>query len=97
MKYKNMWKSCLFCLGGVEIVFEKGRIQKLFNVFNLGEELVYFYFYICVSYFFTCLSFHTCGDVFVKYFRKDRYILIKTFYLLLATSWLGSLRLEFVI
>ena len=51
MKYKNMWKSCLFCLGGVEIVFEKGRIQKLFDVFNLGEELVYFYFYICVSYF----------------------------------------------
>ena len=35
--------------------------------------------------------------MFIKCFRKDKYILIKTVYLLLATSWLGSLRLEFVI
>ena len=26
MKCENMWESCLFCLGGVEIVFENGRI-----------------------------------------------------------------------
>ena len=23
---ENLWESCLFCLGGVEFVFEKGRI-----------------------------------------------------------------------
>ena len=33
-----VWDSCLFCLGGVEIVFD---------VSNLGGELVYF----CFLYF----------------------------------------------
>ena len=34
--------------------------------------------------------------MFVEWFRKDKYILIKTVYLLLATSWLGVLDWDFV-
>ena len=74
--------TCLFCLGG--------EYKKLFVVSNLGGELVYFFIF-CFILLFICLSFHTCVDVFVECFMKDRCILIKTFYLLLATSRLGVL------
>ena len=89
-----MWESYLFCLrGDTLIVYDSGKykyvwqIQVCFDVSNLGGELVC----IFVVFLFICLSFHTCGDVFVECFRKGRYILFKTFYLLLATSWLGIL------
>ena len=85
-----MWESCLFCLGGdTLIIYDSGKykylwqIQVCFVVSNLGGELV------CV--FVDMFIFHTCVDVFVECFMKDRYILIKTFYLLLATSKLGVL------
>ena len=49
-----MWEnveSCLFCLGGVEIVFERGRIFIFyFYVSNLGGELVCI-FVICFNLF----------------------------------------------
>ena len=42
-----MWESCLLCLGGAEILFERVRILKLFDVSNLGGELEFtFVFYI---------------------------------------------------
>ena len=90
------WESVgiLFVLfrGSWNCSLKGGEYKKLFDVSNLGGGLVYFCFFIfCFILFFICLSFHTCGDVFVECFRKDRYILIKTFYLLLATSWLGVL------
>ena len=75
---ENLWESCLFCLRGVEIVFLKGRVSLLL------------FLYLCFI-LFICLSFHTCIYVFVECFRKDRYILIQTVYLLLATSWLWVL------
>ena len=49
------------------------------------------HFILCFILLVICLSFHTCSDVFVECFKKDRCILIKTFYLLLATSRLGVL------
>ena len=49
MKCGNMWESCLFCLRGVEIVFERGR-KSSFCVSNLGGELVCIFF-ICFSLF----------------------------------------------
>ena len=39
-----------FCLGGDKIVFQRGRIQKLFDVSNLEGELEFIYFY-SVSYY----------------------------------------------
>ena len=76
--------TCLFCLWGEYKNFLKyltqGKSQNL---------LLFFIFYFILL--FICLSFHTSGDVFVECFRKDGYILIKNFYLLLATSWLGVL------
>ena len=90
------WESVgiLFVLfrGSWNWFLKGGEYKNFFVVSNLGGELVYFFFFI--FYFillFICLSFHTCVDVFVECFRKDRYILIKTFYLLLATSRLGVL------
>ena len=68
--------TCLFCLGGEYknflIYLTQGESQNL---------LLFFIFRFIIL--FICLSFHTCGDVFVECFRKDRCILIKTFYLFL--------------
>ena len=52
-----MWESYLFCLGGVEIVYDSGKykyvwqIQVCFDVSNLGGELVC----IFVVFLFFCL------------------------------------------
>ena len=98
---ENLWESCLFCLGGVQIVFDRGRyflVSLLIDLYLWVIHDICLCFVFCEVknlFLFTCI-FHTCVYAFVKCFRKDRYILIKTFYLLLATSWLGSLRLEFV-
>ena len=47
MKCGNMWESCLFCLGGVEIVFERGEFFFFFfDVSNLGGELEFILFYL---------------------------------------------------
>ena len=73
----------MFHLGGDEIVLYGGEYKKFFDVPNLGGEFVYFYFYICVSYcLYVFLSSHAVMCSF-ECFRKDRYILIKTFYLFL--------------
>ena len=50
MKCENMWESCLFCLGGVKIVYV-WQIQVCFDVSNLGGELVC----IFVVFLFFCL------------------------------------------
>ena len=69
-----MWESCLkrflkyFVQGEIKL-FLKGGENKIFDVSNLGGELVYFCFYICAS-FCLCLSFHTCIYLFVECFRK---------------------------
>ena len=80
----EMWESCLFCLGGVKYFFERGRIWKLFDVSNLGGELVYFCFDF-VFHIIVYMSFfpHMRWCVLLSVFRKDKYILIKTFYLFL--------------
>ena len=68
--------TCLFCLGGEYknylIYLTQGESQNL---------LLFFIF--CFILLFIGLSLHTCDDVFVECFRKDRCILIKTFYLFL--------------
>ena len=49
-----MWESCLFCLWGVEIVFERGE-NNFFNASNLGGELVciFQFVYFVFRVFFT--------------------------------------------
>ena len=50
----------MLCLGGDNIVFERGRILKLFDVSNLGGELEFaFVIILCFILLFICLSFHT--------------------------------------
>ena len=68
--------TCLFCLGG--------EYKNFLMYLTQGEsQNLLLFFIFCFILLFICLSFHTCGDVFVECFRKDRYILIKTFYLFL--------------
>ena len=56
--FKKVFK--MLCLGGDNIVFERGRILKLFDVSNLGGELEFaFVFILCFILLFICLSFHT--------------------------------------
>ena len=44
---ENLWESCLFCLGGVEIVFLKGGEYKIFLMYlTQGESQFTFVFYI---------------------------------------------------
>ena len=84
----EMWEICfkrflivLFLVD--EIVFERGRIWKAFDVSNLGGELAYFCFYIVLHFFlYVFLSTHILMCSF-ECFRKDMYILIRIFYLFL--------------
>ena len=55
----------MFCLGGVEIVFENGR-KLIFGVSNLGGELVCIFVVFLFSVFFT----HMWLCVLFKCFRK---------------------------
>ena len=76
--------TCLFCLGG--------EYRNFLMYLTQGEnQFTFFSLILCFILLFICLSFHTCVDVFVECFKKNRCILIKTFYLLLATSRLGVL------
>ena len=52
MKCENMWESCLFCLGGVEIVYV-WQIQVCFDVSNLGGELVCIFVVFLFFYLFS--------------------------------------------
>ena len=52
-----MWESCLFCLGGVKFVFERGRIWKLFDVSNLGGELEFTFVFNILFHIIVYMSF----------------------------------------
>ena len=77
----DMWESYLFCLGGVEIVFGRGRYYVCYLCFLFHCSLIYIYelfmiyvFVLCFvkSRIYFCFTriFHTCVYVFVEYFRK---------------------------
>ena len=86
-----MWESCLFCLWGLEIFFERGEYKKFFDVSNLGEELVYFCFYICVPYcLYVFLSKHAVICSF-ECFQERQVHSDQDILPLLATSRLGVL------
>ena len=84
MKCENIWESCLFCLGRVEIVFDRGRYLLFLiggDTFLFHGSLIYIHelfmiyvFVLCfvksrIYFCFTCI-FHTCVYAFVEYFRK---------------------------
>ena len=88
--FKKVFK--MFCLRGDKIVFERRRIYKLFDVSNLKEELVYFCFYICVSYYclYVFLSTHAVMCSF-EWFQERQVHSVQDLLSLLATSRLGVL------
>ena len=84
----DMWESYLFCLGGVEIVFGRGRYYV--SCFTLLIDLYIWVIHdICLYcvlreiknlFLFTCI-FHTCVYVFVECFRNiqvDSVVLLST-------------------
>ena len=59
--------TCLLCLGGVTlIVYDSGKYKYVFNVSNLGGELVC----IFVDLLFSCFIFHTCVYAFCLVFQE---------------------------
>ena len=71
-----------FVQGEIKLFFKWGEYKNFLMYLTQGRVRIYF-FIPCFILLFICLSFHTCSDVFVECFRKDRYILIKTFNLFL--------------
>ena len=73
-----------FVQAEIKLFFKGGEYKNFLMYLTQGEsQNLLLFFIFCFILLFICLSFHTCGDVFVECFRKDRYILIKTFYLFL--------------